>query len=528
MRDSTSRPRENINLAELLRSEPMRAVQMHALASLDRDVDQIRLVDDVEQVRTARPGTVVILHRGIAQTAWSTAIAVRYAWERNVRAVICQLDAPAATTVISLAERLSVPLGIYEGDLAALALELAAIVASPEATRARLIAGCAELIAQQDEVAAILGVVEAELPGVRLVLHTPPPGAVKAAQSDSGATIRVPLGRLDLHRGRELLATVERASVDWIRTVTTVLEIARAQIIACESPGQVLFAQRRQLEGWTLKRLVDHSLPAVHASWQDDEPRLDESVSVLVSYADTDAAAAAARLGWRTGPFVVAGCILPRHAEIPMDDELDLALAAAWPQGATISGPVRYGAGWAVWLTFETDSVQPGGPDDDQAGRQATRDLLTELRRCIGAVAIGVPIAAGVGTPTSGGAGLGISLRHAELAAKVARNEPEGGVLTFRQLGASAFLAAADAPALRELASETLARLGGIEDRAALAGTLAAYLDCGGSTGRAAELLGVHRNTVSSRVDRVRRLGVDLDDPATRLGLHMAAHFLAR
>ena len=44
---------ESITLAELLRTEPMRAVQLHALAGLDRVVDEVRLVDDVEQVRAA-------------------------------------------------------------------------------------------------------------------------------------------------------------------------------------------------------------------------------------------------------------------------------------------------------------------------------------------------------------------------------------------------------------------------------------------------------------------------------------------
>jgi DNA-binding PucR family transcriptional regulator len=99
-------------------------------------------------------------------------------------------------------------------------------------------------------------------------------------------------------------------------------------------------------------------------------------------------------------------------------------------------------------------------------------------------------------------------------------------VPSFTEVGARAFLAAAEGPALRELARDTLAPLASVEDGAALARTLAAYLDCGGSTGRAAELLGVHRNTVSGRVDRIRRLGLDLEDPSTRLGIHMAAHLL--
>ena len=58
---------DTLTLAELLRSEPMRLVEMHALAGLDRVVDEIRLLDDVEQVRSCRPGTFVVLQRSIAR-----------------------------------------------------------------------------------------------------------------------------------------------------------------------------------------------------------------------------------------------------------------------------------------------------------------------------------------------------------------------------------------------------------------------------------------------------------------------------
>jgi hypothetical protein len=516
---------ENITLAEVLRAEPMRNTQMHALAGLDRPVDEVRLVDDVEQVRAAKPGTLVVLQHRVAQTAWSTAIAVRYAWERNVRAVICGLDIAAAPSVISLAERLSVPLGIHEGDLATLALELSAIVAYPEASRARLIARCAELVAQQREVDAILAVVEAELPGVHVTLHTQPRDKEAGPAPGPEPSIRVPMGPLDIRTGRELLATMERGSVAWGRTVRRVLEVARAQIIACEAAGQVKLAQRRQLEEWTLRQLVDNSERGHGATTTGDGAlRL---VTPPHGSLSPGARAAAERLGWRIGPRVVGASILPLDLAAAIDDDLDLALAATWPEGLDLAGPIRHGGGWAAWLSFDEDTDEAAEGHAAPADRRAVRAVLAHLRRCLDEVAVGLTLVAGVGTPVDCD-GLSSSLRHAELAARVARQDHGARVLSFTEVSARAFLAAADGPALEELAIDTLAPLTAVEDGVVLARSLAAYLDCGGSTGRAAEVLGVHRNTVSGRLDRIRRLGLDLDDPGTRLGIHMAAHLLGR
>lgn len=521
---------DTLTLAELLRSEPMRLVEMHALAGLDRAIDEIRLLDDVEQVRGCRPGTFVVLQSSIARTAWSTAIALRYAWERNVRAVICDLDASAAPSAISLAERLSVPLGIHSGDLPTLALHLSALVDRPAASRARLVAGCAELIAQQSDIASILEVVEAELPGVRVRLSLGDANHETGAPGGFQATVRVPMGPLDLRSGRELMAAVERASTAWVRTVRTVLEIARAQIIACEAAQQVRLAQRRHLEEWTLGLLVAPAAKDDHSRQQLGGDRAALPEATERGRTTPNAQMAAGRLGWRLGPSLVAGMVVPRDALTVIDDDLDLAVAAAWPQDAGVQGPIRHRSGWAVWVSFEEDeddiSAESNETNETAAAGRASRALATTLARCVDDLGVSLPLAAGVGTPTDDVSHLATSLRHAELAARVARRHPTS-VPTFRSVGALGFLAAADTPALRELAADALVALRDAEDQAALVGTLAVYLDCGGSTGRAADLLGVHRNTVSSRMDRVRRLGLDLDDPATRLGIHAAAHLLA-
>jgi hypothetical protein len=349
---------------------------------------------------------------------------------------------------------------------------------------------------------------------VHVTLHTPPRDSHEPAEPEP--TIRLSMGPLDIPRSRELLATIERGSVAWAQTVRGVLEIARAQIIACEAASHIRLAQRRQLERWALRQLTD---PERTGSRQPPEGTEPWPTPTAPGPPASEGRATAERLGWRIGSRLIAGSILPLSPAAPVGDDLDLALAAAWPETRDLTGPIRHGAGWGVWLSFEDG--EPGPALD----RQATRSLLALLRRCLNEVAVGVTLVAGIGTPVDHD-GLAASLRRAELAARVARDDPEARVLLFTEVGPSAFLAAAGSPALHEAAVDLLAPLAAAEDGAALARTLAAYLDCGGSTGRAAELLGVHRNTVSGRLDRIRRAGLDLDDPGTRLGIHMAAHLL--
>jgi DNA-binding PucR family transcriptional regulator len=71
-----------------------------------------------------------------------------------------------------------------------------------------------------------------------------------------------------------------------------------------------------------------------------------------------------------------------------------------------------------------------------------------------------------------------------------------------------------------------LAELLSAADSTTLLETLVAVLDHGGSTSRAAARLGVHRNTVLGRLERIRSYGVDLDRPDRRLALHLAAYAL--
>jgi len=58
---------------------------------------------------------------------------------------------------------------------------------------------------------------------------------------------------------------------------------------------------------------------------------------------------------------------------------------------------------------------------------------------------------------------------------------------------------------------------------AELARTAEVFLDCAGQAGRAATVLGIHRQTLYYRLSRVQKLtGLDLNEGEDRLLLHMA------
>ena len=100
------------------------------------------------------------------------------------------------------------------------------------------------------------------------------------------------------------------------------------------------------------------------------------------------------------------------------------------------------------------------------------------------------------------------------------------GVLRFDDLGLLHWLRHLPPDVIFEnvymRAVETLAKVDA-ERHTDLLPTLETYLEAP-SVGEAAELLFIHRNTLSYRLERIEKLlQVDLNDPGQRLNLHVAA-----
>ncbi|WIE75007.1 helix-turn-helix domain-containing protein [Curtobacterium sp. MCSS17_007] len=212
---------------------------------------------------------------------------------------------------------------------------------------------------------------------------------------------------------------------------------------------------------------------------------------------------------WHVGVRLVArgtvdAVALRREVEVAFDAEgLDVVV-------------VEQTDGWALW------SSSPDEPD-----RAAVARVAASVRAAQNALRSAVDTNAGVGSVHAGPAGLVRTLGEAGDAVRLAAARPESGFFVHvDRLGlAQLLLAWTQTDTFLPAAEQILAPLerGG----GALRSTLAAYLDAESSVAETAAVLGVHRNTVADRIDRVERLlGVDLGDPETRLALHLATRAL--
>jgi PucR family transcriptional regulator, purine catabolism regulatory protein len=212
------------------------------------------------------------------------------------------------------------------------------------------------------------------------------------------------------------------------------------------------------------------------------------------------------------------------------------------------TGPVRASGGEVRWEGLEASIARTGttrggralwrirnnsaefvlpAPDAGQERRLATtlRDELESLVRTGGETAISV----GVGTIRDEIAGIRRSHAEARQALLLGRRMHGPGHLTvFGDLGVYRLIFAAEGlPELSDLYMQSLGELLAYDrqNNADLVSTLDAFFAANGSPKEAAERLGVHRNTVLYRLDRIRDItGYDLDDAGLRMRLQLALH----
>lgn len=170
------------------------------------------------------------------------------------------------------------------------------------------------------------------------------------------------------------------------------------------------------------------------------------------------------------------------------------------------------GRGVTGWLSY---SELPA-PETVERHITALRSVHAETRREFN-------VATGVGSLTDGFRGLADTLGEAADAARIAaERSATGWFVRVDGLGLEQLLLVWTAndrflPAARSL----LEPLDGVPGD--LRRTLRTYLDNESAIGATAEELGLHRNTVATRIQRVQELlGVDMTDPEVRLALHLA------
>ncbi|WP_109471745.1 PucR family transcriptional regulator [Ornithinimicrobium cavernae] len=154
---------------------------------------------------------------------------------------------------------------------------------------------------------------------------------------------------------------------------------------------------------------------------------------------------------------------------------------------------------------------------------EATRaSLARRLRLAIEGVDSSPEVALGIGRPARGVDGLRLTLDEAREALDVAASRAAGSrSVTIDALGISATVRSwTSAPGFRATARSRLLPILGEPD---LVHTLRVHLDQSINVTATAQVIGVHRNTVMTRIARVEALlGTTLADPEERLALQLA------
>src|SRR5699024_7912445 len=189
----------------------------------------------------------------------------------------------------------------------------------------------------------------------------------------------------------------------------------------------------------------------------------------------------------RLDAFALLQVVNARLASIPLD-----------------SHATTRGGGVVGWVSF-TEAPTP------QQVSEVAQDLL-ELHQ---SALASFRVATGVGSLQSGPTGLTRTLGEARDAARLASDRQRSGwFVHVDRLGlGQLLLAGATGDTLARAATALLAALNERERE-----TLAVYLDEGSSIVATGQRLGLHRNTVTARIQRIQSLlGADLTDPETRL-----------
>jgi purine catabolism regulator len=191
---------------------------------------------------------------------------------------------------------------------------------------------------------------------------------------------------------------------------------------------------------------------------------------------------------------------------------------AAARLGAKVLWRVRGSTAEVLWPIQEGTDVP-----------QIAEALREEIHAALGHEGMQEAVSVGVGRVGSGFEGVRQSHHEARQALMLGKRVRGNGQVTlFDQLGVYRLIFAAEhLPEMQGFLEETLGSLVAYDAQhgADLVRTLEAFFQANCSPKETAAILKVHRNTVLYRLDRIADImQVDLNDPDTRLRLHLALH----
>ncbi|GGM04527.1 helix-turn-helix domain-containing protein [Nakamurella endophytica] len=220
--------------------------------------------------------------------------------------------------------------------------------------------------------------------------------------------------------------------------------------------------------------------------------------------------------GWRTTGYHLGFRVIGRTRV----DTLALLRAVSGALGplGIESHAAAHGQGVTAWLRW----VRIPARRDLERHVHELRAVHETLRRSFN-------VASGVGSLQAERAGLAATIGEAGDAARIAaQRSATNWFVRVDGLGLEQLLLArTENDTFLPAAESLLAPLRGDDD--VLLTTLTSYLDHESGIAATADALGVHRNTVTGRIQRIQEtLGVDMHDPSVRLALHLACRAVLR
>ncbi|MFD0351054.1 helix-turn-helix domain-containing protein [Kitasatospora aburaviensis] len=390
------------------------------------------------------------------------------------------------------------PLLLIGEDALEGAVRIAAAVSRPDAGRTALLAQAAQRLADAGAHAdRVLAALHAVLPATSVALTDPVGGLLtgRRAVLDAADAVRVEVPGPDGRPLAVLVADSRSRTVGWATTVAAVLRLAVAQLTAWSATRRLAEEQLGRSSELLLHRLTG-------AASSDEE-------------ADARTRTEAAALGWALSGPLIAFALRPA-AEAGTASEPGPALRALWARHG-IGGPLVASEDcWVSWRSAAADK-----PD---AGPEVwLRTAEAQLTSAVSAMAAYLPVAgewqARRTAPTR-------SARHSPMPGPPRRSPPYPAPWSAPTAWGRPSCSPRSPPTRyggppRSCSGRCCTRTGTAPSCARWP-----WSWIRSRPSAAAEVLGVHRNTVAARMERVRALGFDPEDPAQRLSLHLACRVL--
>lgn len=417
-------------------------------------------------------------------------------------------DRPPLLSTVRLADRLEFPvIQTLQADPAVMVPELITMVRAPQLVRASALVTLTRQLSTRRTGAEILTTANSVLQ-TKLGLVTPDGSNILGEQLDLDEELR--LDQAVAQRGQHtvihpVLDPDDNRPAAWL--IAPFGQAASARLDILELGLMVI---EPFLRSW---------LSTQRAKTEKSQVLQAQLFSEIVAARDTisrDYVELATSLGWRlqdwhTGIFALAGDRVD-EAQATVD-QLRTELAS---RGIVVTTSIHRSDGHVMWVTTE---AEPSADDG--------REVLRQLRLATLALDRRERVIAGIGRPRKGPGGLSDTVHEARDASGLAASH------SFRpatehvdELGVARLLATWQrSEVTRAFAESALAPLA---DSPQLLETLQVYLESGGSTTATASVLGIHRNTVATRIQQIRsRLDTDLNEPSQRLAFQVACRAIA-